>query len=1058
MKLKQRIAMLLLVTIYMSYVLSTGAVGQVYYDGTASGWAVQEIQEAEKLGLTYSNIMGKFTTPITREEFCIIVIKLYEKLSNKTVTAAQSPFSDTSNSEIIKANQLGIVLGTGNGKFSPNANIKRQELSVMIYRALTKALPNADMTEQSTETITDESLIADWAKTQIRFCLKKKIIQGIGGGKADPLGNTTREQAIAIIKRTYESFSQDSGDNIITDKDKFDIPGLSNENSIKLKALRDAALDGKGTAIVVSETQSDQRSKFNKIDFNNRLVSPKFDTKVKLYAAIKDTKPSALPQNGNLQGQYTDSADGCFININGNHKRYFAFDNLAQGAEIVVWQVSKVPFNGYPNKWKTPGGLLASGEVPVSAREFVVDFGLYDIDTIKSLAMNTNRVMAMGKDTNKSNNNILGSKIEKNTGALISDIDVNKVIRPSLSLLGLSKPDKIPRSQRDFYVRAVPVNSAGECIGDPGKGIHVVYGKTIVSSQATSSATTSFELWTLENSGQSPIGTPEFRNYFKKQGETTLAVYGTEVGTWFQWRELDSKASSVVFQVSTKPLPNVPNNWETPEGLVHSDTYTDLSKDIPSYYNTVNAKEIIFSNFAPKLQPEQQVEYYVRAVGLVDSKDHPGTIQPVFSNTIKTIYKMPKPIKILTPKTIMVPANSPDITGFSYTPINWEDYEYLSYYMVSRKPQPSEVTFTVANKNTGMVLLPYATAKFFGISDAQYNQTLETMLPVGAVIKVVPKDEDKSWWGDLWDSIYNFFKSIVNTLASIVNWVSEQYENLKTTVVSAVASCIAVVNSDWKDEIEAGLKAMLETGLAAMGIPPTIPNFDKLCDEGLDYAIKTALQEAGVPADELSVAAAKEVAGIVGDEIKKSGSHGSPNPLGNCPFLRLDPGHQYQPASIKFTLTNNSNISTAIIKNAISPTGYVNLSVWSGNYPSYPVFHNKSVAIPALQPGESTTVVIYLEEYHDAPYPNGDFALSSDFRDAYWGDGYYKDPYGKFTEYKPTHFDIGLGFNVPDDVMKEAQRLGLDNIPNKENYILSYQYDGKYKSLSFEGKPCDYKY
>jgi len=47
----------------------------------------------------------------------------------------------------IKAYQLGIVNGTGGGKFSPNLSITRQEIATMIYRALSKAyseLPKID--------------------------------------------------------------------------------------------------------------------------------------------------------------------------------------------------------------------------------------------------------------------------------------------------------------------------------------------------------------------------------------------------------------------------------------------------------------------------------------------------------------------------------------------------------------------------------------------------------------------------------------------------------------------------------------------------------------------------------------------------------------------------------------------------------------------------------------------------------------------------------------------------------------------------------------------------
>lgn len=34
----------------------------------------------------------------------------------------------------------------------------------------------------------------------------RDIMRGVGNNTINPLGNTTREQAIALVKRTYESF------------------------------------------------------------------------------------------------------------------------------------------------------------------------------------------------------------------------------------------------------------------------------------------------------------------------------------------------------------------------------------------------------------------------------------------------------------------------------------------------------------------------------------------------------------------------------------------------------------------------------------------------------------------------------------------------------------------------------------------------------------------------------------------------------------------------------------------------------------------------------------
>jgi hypothetical protein len=170
----------------------------------ASSWAVAEIDLAVKAGLTTADILSNFQNSITREEFCEIAVKLYEALSGETAQPINpNPFTDTSNSEILKAYNLGIVKGVAADKFAPNKNITRQEICVMLLRAIKAVQPGADYSAVGVGAFADESSIADWAIDAVRYMSKEGIMKGVGAGKIDPLGNTTREQAILLIYRTY---------------------------------------------------------------------------------------------------------------------------------------------------------------------------------------------------------------------------------------------------------------------------------------------------------------------------------------------------------------------------------------------------------------------------------------------------------------------------------------------------------------------------------------------------------------------------------------------------------------------------------------------------------------------------------------------------------------------------------------------------------------------------------------------------------------------------------------------------------------------------------------
>lgn len=186
--------------------LSSEEVTAPAYDGTQSDWAEPEITQAYDWGLTYSGIMGDFQKKITREEFCVISVKLYEKLSGNTAVAVANPFLDTANADILKAYGLGIVKGLGEGRFAPNNNITRQEMCVMIYRALQAAGEATTLLPGGTFSFSDQGNIASWAIDEVKFCNQNEIMKGTSLTTISPLVNTPREQAIVMIKRTYDQF------------------------------------------------------------------------------------------------------------------------------------------------------------------------------------------------------------------------------------------------------------------------------------------------------------------------------------------------------------------------------------------------------------------------------------------------------------------------------------------------------------------------------------------------------------------------------------------------------------------------------------------------------------------------------------------------------------------------------------------------------------------------------------------------------------------------------------------------------------------------------------
>lgn len=178
---------------------------QPYYTG-ASDWAIDELDKAVEYGLIPESIRSNMQSNITREEFCELVLKMYEKLTNHPAPIGNAQFSDTNNIDVLKAAGLGIAVGIGDGQFAPDNFVTRQEMAVMIKRTLALVYPNFDFTSEASDFSLDDDQISDWALSEVRFLSNRGILKGDYQGNILPLGNTTREQAVAIVLRSYEMF------------------------------------------------------------------------------------------------------------------------------------------------------------------------------------------------------------------------------------------------------------------------------------------------------------------------------------------------------------------------------------------------------------------------------------------------------------------------------------------------------------------------------------------------------------------------------------------------------------------------------------------------------------------------------------------------------------------------------------------------------------------------------------------------------------------------------------------------------------------------------------
>lgn len=197
------------------------------YSGT-SDWAKEELNKAETYGLIPDVLQeSDVSMPINRAEFAAVSVKLYEALSGETaVETAENPFTDTQDSEVLKAYELGITSGVTVNSFEPDSLLSREQAATMLARVYTIYSGN-EITNNSQMKFNDDADISRWAKDSVYFMAENGVITGMDNNIFVPrnvtpkqeeafYANSTREQSLAIAKRMYEKFKSEKPD--VTEK------------------------------------------------------------------------------------------------------------------------------------------------------------------------------------------------------------------------------------------------------------------------------------------------------------------------------------------------------------------------------------------------------------------------------------------------------------------------------------------------------------------------------------------------------------------------------------------------------------------------------------------------------------------------------------------------------------------------------------------------------------------------------------------------------------------------------------------------------------------------
>ncbi len=187
-----------------------------FHDVTDAHWAYRAIHELADRGVVQGAPEQSFqpARTLTRADYALLLVRALKlkgaELRSGGVANQGERFSDVA-SDAYYAEQLelarlhGLILGTAEARFRPDASISRQDMFIMTARALRLAdddvLGMPDVTSTDMARFADWSDIADYALPHVALLNEEGLVKGDSQGRVAPQAFASRAEAAALVHR-----------------------------------------------------------------------------------------------------------------------------------------------------------------------------------------------------------------------------------------------------------------------------------------------------------------------------------------------------------------------------------------------------------------------------------------------------------------------------------------------------------------------------------------------------------------------------------------------------------------------------------------------------------------------------------------------------------------------------------------------------------------------------------------------------------------------------------------------------------------------------------------
>ena len=182
-----------------------------FTDLAGVSWAKDAIENLAGLGII-QGVTDKVFAPnstITKAEFTTIVVRAFGLETAPIGSLADVRSDKWYYKNVMIAENLGVIAGDANNRFYPEAAITREEICMMLFKALQVTEKNFTIHDNSKlEKFIDKNNISPASVSGMATLVGEGVIEGLPGNIIGPKYTATRAQAAVLVYRTLSKIME----------------------------------------------------------------------------------------------------------------------------------------------------------------------------------------------------------------------------------------------------------------------------------------------------------------------------------------------------------------------------------------------------------------------------------------------------------------------------------------------------------------------------------------------------------------------------------------------------------------------------------------------------------------------------------------------------------------------------------------------------------------------------------------------------------------------------------------------------------------------------------